>query len=94
MERHYTNIGETSGSCGHRHSTLSGLARCFLRHRHACRVNEASSDRHPFLVQDGEAPARLEDCGKVHTEWLATLKAVSTQEFIRMSGKRHRRRER
>lgn len=55
MERNYEARGEARGRCGHRHSTLAGLAGCIRRDNYRARLGGKIGDRAPYRIRGGRA---------------------------------------
>jgi len=52
---HYFNIGAVRGSCGHKHRTLSGAARCLKNDQIGCKRQAGYSDRITKIKENGES---------------------------------------
>ncbi len=56
----YTLTGSVRGNCGHRHTTLSGAARCACDDQAGCKSQGGYSDRRLIVLEDGE-PVEMDE---------------------------------
>lgn len=56
----YYATGSVRGHCGHEHYTLTGLARCMVKDRRACKMQGGYSDLSGRAV-DGDGGRRLDE---------------------------------
>lgn len=49
----YTLTGSVRGNCGHKHTTLSGAARCSVRDSDGCASQGGYSDRQLVVIENG-----------------------------------------
>jgi hypothetical protein len=50
MKKHYTNIGNVRGSCGHKHKTEATAQACLQRDQRGCRFVGGYSDRKMLTI--------------------------------------------